>query len=174
MKKITNNFLTITLIAFALLFVSTAYNWKDSEFSGNWSRNLEQCNVSSGLSINSIPTDIEIIQTGHLIEVKRTLKNGAGQISNTTEVLKLDGSITEINRPNGKIKKSSIQWSTDKTYFIETSVIVDNQGKNLQRSTETLNLVNGGKCLQIKAAINLDGQDYTYTGIFDKKTTIEK
>src|SRR5579862_5535710 len=97
-----------------LLFINVNVHNEQTNFSGTWTRNAEKCTTSEGLSINSIPIQILVKQNVTEVEIKRTSKNGEGEVSEFLQTLKLDGSLSSTHRKTGETRKSAIKISADK------------------------------------------------------------
>src|ERR1700761_2564676 len=158
MKKSTIHKLTrlIFMVLTAALFFNAAS--AQTNFSGKWARNDGESNAN-GISINSIPTMLEISQDATGLSIKRTSRNGSGVVNSYTEVLKFDGSTSETITPSKLKRIATVKWSADKTSLTENFVSKDDQGNVMQSGIQVFTLDNNGKTLKVKASQDYDGQD---------------
>lgn len=166
MKKTTiTPTITITVILF---FLATTVLAQATNFSGTWKRNDNQTDAG-GLSINSVSASLEIIQDKGVITIKGTNKNGAGEVSNYTDVLKLDGSETERKAGVDQKKLMSVKRSPNGKQLISSSTYKDGQGTVTNSIKQTYSLSDDGKTLTVLDERNFDGQTYQLKDVFDKQ-----
>lgn len=151
------------------IIISSAFTLINVDFSGTYSRNTEQSKGGPGISINSIPTGLAIKQDNKHLSITRTQKYGSGEIVTYTEILNVDGTQSETKIDAATKRQSTIQYAADKQSFTETSTYIDSKGNATQHKTETWTLLNGGKTLEIKLDGKNGNDEYTWTGVFDKK-----
>lgn len=163
MKKHTPYFLLITLL------LNCFGAFAQSKFTGAWNRNDHQTETD-GLSINSVPVTLEITQAAGAITIKRTSVNGSGTSSSYMEVLKTDGSTSEIVTPSKLKRTATLQWPADHSAFTETYTARDDKGTIQQSGKQTFTLSTDGKTLKITAEQNYGDEHYTLEETYDKQT----
>src|ERR1700743_2839400 len=144
MKNFLKIFLTASLYI-SSSFVATA---QKVDFSGKWKRNDDQTQMAERISINSVPTTLDISQNMARISIKRTSITGNGDLNTYTELLNFNGSSSETSLSADLIKKATVKWSPDQSTLIEEAIYNDNNGIQFQKITENWNLINGGKTLK--------------------------
>jgi len=154
------------LTAILITLFITNLEAQQISFSGTWSRNTEKCNAGD-LSINSIPVEITVKQDGPQIVISRTSKNKQNETITYTEKLNFDGALFSSVVKPGLNKKSTIQWSADHQSLLENSSYADDQGKKIQNKKENWILINDSKTLQIMSIMEVDGQSYPMTEVYD-------
>ena len=164
------NYKNINRLILALLFTLcfSFANAQTTDFSGTWKRNDDKA-VFEGITINAIPTILEIKEDAKQISIKRTQVDGAGKSSNYTEVLKSDGSTSETLTPSNLKRTSSLTWSADHSGFTETYSSKDDQGAEKQNGKQTFSISADGKELKIEATQNYGDRSFQITEVFEKQ-----
>lgn len=153
-----------------LFFIASAAKAQIANFSGKWKRNDEKTTKGGlTLSINSIPTSIEISQDGQAVTVKRNMRTGSGETRDYIEVLRFDGTPGETVTPSQLKRTSSIKWSADQMQIIEISTSKDASGNEKQSWKQTFSLSADKKTLTIEAVATIDGAEYPLTEVFEKE-----
>jgi hypothetical protein len=112
---------------------------------------------------------LDITQDGTVLTIKRISRNGADEVTSYTEVLKFDGSPSEIITPSKLKRSATFKWSADKNSFTESFVSKDEQGNVVQSGTQIFSLDNNGKTLKVEASQSYDGKDARFDEVFDKQ-----
>lgn len=157
------------LFLFAICFATAVKAQQHPDFSGTWARNTEKCEVSQGLSINSVPTDLTIKQSNSILDISSTSKNRAGEVSNSNEKPAFDGTPFLTVTKSKFNKKALIKWGQNPNELSLTEELTNDQGSVTQKFSETWSLQDDGKTLVIKATIDANNTQYTATEVFDKK-----
>ena len=169
MKKLTLK-KSITPLAFAIILFSVISTAKaqTSNFTGTWRRNDTQSNAG-GISINSVPVSLEISQDAKSIAIKRTSKNGQGEVTSYTEQLTFDKKVAETITPSQLKRSSSILWSDDHKQLIENSTSRDDNNVIKQIAKQTFSLDSEGKVLKVLVELTINDQTVKMEQIFDKQ-----
>lgn len=134
--------------------------------SGSWKRNNELSDAGD-LSLNTIPVAITIKQDELLI-VEMTFKNGKGEISNSSDTLKVNGQPkTLINAQTKNQHVSSAQWSDSKAHLLFKQSTLDPAGKVLQEWAHDASLTADGR-LEIDLKLTDESNEYFLKEVFDK------
>ncbi|MDB5141648.1 MAG: hypothetical protein JWQ66_361 [Mucilaginibacter sp.] len=162
------NIILKTATTFTVILLLTINANAQGNFSGNWKRNDDKT-IVEGLSINSLPISLEIAQDTKSVNIKRTSKNGQGEASSYTDLLKFDGSTADVTTPSKLKRTSSATWSADKKELTQYYTAKDDQGNIKQTGKQTFSLIDSGKTLKVVAELHFEDKTFNAEEIFDKQ-----
>jgi hypothetical protein len=152
MKKLSFLFL-LCLIA----LVSNA----QTNFSGKWSLSTEKSKLNADFSM--APADMVITQNGNDLTIEKHM-NFQGQTMTTTDKLTLDGKESTNTGFMDAPKKSTANWSEDKSLKVLSKVSMD--GNDIS-TTEIYKM--DGNNLVLDSKSNSSFGDMSEVMVFDKK-----
>ncbi|MES2277936.1 MAG: hypothetical protein V4592_18050 [Bacteroidota bacterium] len=156
-------------VAIILLVTIQMAHAQTTNFLGIWKRNDTKTKVDKLISINSVPTNLQIDQNVKSITIAKTNKDGNGVVSSYSTTLKFDGSESTEVTPSKLYRTSKVLWSADHQFLLETAVSKDDQGNIKQTYKYTYALEEGGKTLKISAELTANEQNYQLTEVFDRQ-----
>ena len=158
------------LFVIVLLFSLKASAQRIS-YSGNWRINKEKINwtVIGNFKVPewTLPKGFVINQNASEIMFERIMLNGDLSEFKYTEILKYDGTSSEIITPNGTNRKSFLEWNSDKnTFIISSRGTVDKETTNI---IENWSIEDEGKTLVINRHVEQsNGWKYDIKAYYDK------
>lgn len=156
----------------AVLCVSAFAVNAQVNFTGNWTADIENIEYVSGNHyFNGSPGKLVIKQLNDNVTLELFGIDAERQIISTgrTEVLTIGGKVTESASSDGSIRKTTIQWGSDKSSLIRVNEMFGTDKKTLQkRITDTWKIEDG------KLILQRHDENFTNGDVWEQKVTYER